>query len=215
LPIAECLSPAPPAKPPDRCVALFQSSQPPTGHNAGMTQLTTTGIGLLAGVCFVLAGAGITVAQTTPAVVTAQQPSVQKGAARMTHARGTFDVKLVPQTTADTPETAGLGRMSIDKQFHGDLDGTSKGEMLTGMSSVKGSAGYVAIERVTGTLQGRTGSFILEHTGLMNRGAPSLSIIVVPDSGTGQLTGIAGTLAITITDGQHFYDFEYTLADTP
>ena len=109
----------------------------------------------------------------------------------MNHASGTFEVKLVPQTD-DKNGDAALGRMTIDKQFHGDLEGTSKGQMLTGMTDVKGSAGYVAIEKVSGTLKGRTGTFILQHTGLMNRGVPQLTVTVVPDSGTGQLAGIAG-----------------------
>jgi hypothetical protein len=128
-----------------------------------------------------------------------------------TRAKGTFDVKLIPQATED----ATLGRMSIDKEFHGDLDGTSTGQMLTAGTSVTGSAGYVAIERVTGTLQGRSGSFVLQHSGTMTRGAPQLTITVVPDSGTGQLVGLTGKMAITIADGKHFYDFEYTIAKTP
>ena len=132
-----------------------------------------------------------------------------------THVTGAFTVKLTPQSS-DEAEGSALGRMAIDKQFHGDLDATSKGEMLSAMSAaVKGSAGYVAIERVTGTLQGRAGSFVLQHHATMTRGTPALSIIVVPDSGSGQLTGIAGTMSITITDGKHFYDFEYTLPPTP
>lgn len=129
----------------------------------------------------------------------------------MSHrASGTFDVKLAPLRLEDdsSPE---LGRMSIDKQFHGDLAGTSRGEMLSAMTGVKNSAGYVAIERVTGALQGKVGTFVLQHTGVMNRGAQQLLITVVPDSGTGQLAGIAGTMTITITEGKHFYDFEYTL----
>ena len=103
--------------------------------------------------------------------------------------------------------------MSLDKQFHGDLEASSVGEMLTAMSSsVQGSGAYVAVERITGTLQGRSGSFALYHTGVMNRGVPRLTITVVPDSGTGGLTGIAGKLNIRIEpDGKHFYDFEYEL----
>ena len=101
--------------------------------------------------------------------------------------------------------------MSIDKQFHGDLEGAGKGEMLSAGTVVKGSAGYVAIERVTGKLQGRSGSFVLQHTGTMTRGVPQLSVTVVPDSGTGELTGIAGKLNIIIADGKHSFDFEYTL----
>lgn len=105
--------------------------------------------------------------------------------------------------------------MSIDKQFHGDLEATSKGEMLTAGTSVKGSAGYVAIERVSGTLGSRGGTFVLQHTGTMTRGAPQLTITVVPDSGTGQLVGLVGKMGIKIENGKHFYDFEYTLATTP
>jgi hypothetical protein len=126
------------------------------------------------------------------------------------HARGQFDVKIVPQPSDDKSETP-LGRMTIEKQFHGDLEGTSKGEMLTGGTTVKGSGVYVAVERVEGTLQGRHGTFLLYHTGVMTRGAPELSISVVPDSGTGQLTGLSGKLNIQIDQGKHSYDFEYTL----
>jgi hypothetical protein len=132
-----------------------------------------------------------------------------------TLASGTFEVKLTPLATADKTEDAPLGRMSIDKQFHGDLEATSKGEMLTAGTAVKGSAGYVAIERVSGTLQGRSGTFVLQHSGTMTRGAPQLTVTVVPDSGTGQLVGLAGKLTIKIADGKHSYDFEYTLAETP
>jgi hypothetical protein len=131
-----------------------------------------------------------------------------------TRATGTFEVKLNPQPAYNTADGALLGRMSIDKQFHGDLDGTSKGEMLTAMSSVKNSAGYVAVERVTGTLNGKSGSFALQHSGTMNRGAPGLTINVVPDSGTGQLEGLTGTMSIDIADGKHSYLFEYTLGAT-
>jgi hypothetical protein len=127
-----------------------------------------------------------------------------------THAKGTFDVKVVP-VTEDKSEGAPLGRFSLDKQFHGDLEAVSKGEMLTGGSVATGSAGYVAMERVSGTLNGRKGTFILQHNGTMNRGKPSLTVTVVPDSGTEQLTGLTGTLTIIIADGKHSYDFEYTL----
>lgn len=128
------------------------------------------------------------------------------------HASGTFDVKLTPQAADDAD--AGLGRMSIDKQFHGDLEGSSKGFMLASSATiVKGSGGYVAMERVTGTLKGRTGSFVLQHSGTMTRGVPQLSVTVVPDSGAGQLEGIAGTLTIKIDAGKHSYEFEYTLPE--
>lgn len=130
-------------------------------------------------------------------------------------ARGTFEVKLAPQPTAHEHAGASLGRLSIDKEFRGDLVGTSKGEMLTAMTSIKESAGYVAIERVTGTLQGRSGSFVLQHSGTMTRGAPSLLITVVPDSGTDGLTGLAGTMTISIADGKHSYEFAYTIPPAP
>jgi hypothetical protein len=136
----------------------------------------------------------------------------QKGPA-MNHASGTFEVELVPQTD-DKNGDAALGRMIIDKQFHGALEGTSKGQMLTGMTDVKGSAGYVAIEKVSGTLKGRTGTFILQHTGTMNRGVPQLTITVVPDSGTGQLAGITGNFKVIIAEGKHSYEFEYMLPDS-
>ena len=126
-----------------------------------------------------------------------------------TSAFGTFQVKLIPQP-ADA-EAPGVGRMSIDKQFHGDLEASSKGQMLAAMSSVKGSAGYVAIEQLTGCLHGRSGAFVLQHSGTMTRGVPQLIVSVVPDSGTGELAGLAGTLTIVIADGKHSYDFEYVL----
>ena len=131
----------------------------------------------------------------------------------MKHATGSFEVKLVPQGAEDKTDGSTLARMSIDKQFRGDLEGSSKGEMLSAMTGVKGSAGYVAIERVTGALQGRSGSFVLQHNATMTRGEPQLNIIVVPDSGTGQLTGLTGKFTINIADGKHSYDFEYTIAD--
>lgn len=133
----------------------------------------------------------------------------------MTHASGTFEVKLNPEWTDEKAEGVPLGRMSIDKQFHGDLQAVSTGQMLTAMSSVKGSAGYVAIERVIGTLQDRHGTFALQHTGVMTRGTPELTINVIPDSGTGQLTGLAGAMDITVADGKHSYNFHYTLGEKP
>jgi hypothetical protein len=129
------------------------------------------------------------------------------------HATGSFEVKLAPQAD-DHLQNTSLGRMSINKQFHGDLEGTSTGEMLTGGDIAKGSAGYVAIEQVTGTLSGRSGSFILQHSGTMTRGTPQLTISVVPDSGTGQIAGLTGTMTIKIVDGKHFYDFAYALPES-
>lgn len=126
------------------------------------------------------------------------------------HASGTFEVKLNPQEDKVGDPT--VGRMSLDKQFRGDLEATSKGQMLTTLTEVEGSAGYVAIERVTGKLHGRSGTFALQHSGTMTRGVPQLSVTVVPDSGTGQLAGLIGKMTINIADGKHSYDFEYTLA---
>ncbi len=131
------------------------------------------------------------------------------------HITGTFDVKLTPQAPENNVGDPTIGRMAIDKRFHGDLDATSKGQMLAAGTDVKGSAGYVAIERVNGTLQGRTGTFALQHSGTMTRGAPTLAISVVPDSGTGHLAGLVGTMMINIVDGRHRYEFEYTLTAAP
>lgn len=128
------------------------------------------------------------------------------------HARGTFDVKLSPQPAAPGTEAAQLGRLSIDKCFQGDLEATSLGEMLSAGTEVPGSAGYVAIERVSGTLHGRQGSFVLMHYGLMERGTPNLRVSVVPDSGMGELAGIKGELAIRIEQGRHEYAFDYELS---
>ncbi len=125
--------------------------------------------------------------------------------------KGPFDVTLAPQELAFTHERPGLGRMSIDKQFHGDLEATSKGEMLSAMSAVKGSAGYVAVERVTGSLQGKKGSFVLQHSATMDRGAQTMSITVVPDSGTEELEGLQGSLVIEIVDRKHYYTFTYDI----
>lgn len=127
------------------------------------------------------------------------------------HASGTFEVKMTPLAPEENVGDPTVGRMSLDKVFHGDLEGTSRGQMLAVRSAVDGSAGYVAMERVTGTLGGRSGTFALQHSGTMNRGAPTLLISVVPDSGTGGLVGLAGTLDIIIADGKHSYAFEYTL----
>jgi len=131
------------------------------------------------------------------------------------HASGPFDVKVTP-LKPDNPvaEAAGLGRMSIDKQYHGDLEAIGKGEMLASPPDARGSGVYVALERVTGTLKGRSGSFILHHTGIMNRGTPELAIEVAPDSGAGQLAGITGKMKINIAaGGKHSYEFDYTLPE--
>ena len=129
------------------------------------------------------------------------------------HASGTFDVKMSPQTDDQVGDPT-VGRMALDKQFHGDIEGTSKGQMLAVSSEVPGSAGYVAMERVIGTLQGRKGTFALQHSATMTRGTPQLSITVVPDSGTDDLVGLAGNMTINIADGKHSYEFDYTLAQS-
>jgi len=125
-------------------------------------------------------------------------------------AAGTFDVKLTPQASGIAGD--GVGRFSIDKRFDGDLTGTSKGEMLSAGSPAKGSAGYVAMECVIGTLAGRQGMFVLQHTATMHQGTSQLSIHVVPQSGTGALAGLSGKFAIVIADGKHSYEFDYELA---
>jgi hypothetical protein len=129
-----------------------------------------------------------------------------------TRATGTFDVKITPIASDSPAEGSPLGRMSIDKQFHGDIEAISTGEMLTAGTAIKNSAGYVAIERVIGAVHGKTGTFALQHNATMTRGEGKLNIIVVPDSGTGELTGLSGMLGIEITGGKHFYTFDYTIA---
>lgn len=132
-----------------------------------------------------------------------------------TRANGTFDVKIAPLTPYNTNEGALAGRMSIDKQFKGDLEGTSKGEMLTAGTTTKGSAGYVAIERVTGKLNGKHGSFSFQHSGTLNRGTPNLMLTVVPDSGTEELVGLTGKMNIIIAEGKHSYEFDYEIDTKP
>jgi hypothetical protein len=127
------------------------------------------------------------------------------------HIRGEFDVKMSPMPPDDKDNPGPLGRMSIDKQFRGDLTGTSKGQMVAFRSAVDGSAGYVAMEQVTAALQGRTGTFVLQHSSTMMRGTPRQSITVVPDSGTGDLVGLTGTMTIDIVDKKHFYNFDYEI----
>lgn len=129
-------------------------------------------------------------------------------------ANGTFEVKMSPQAPEENVGDPTLGRMALDKQFHGDIEGTSKGQMLAVSTAVQGSAGYVAMERITGTLNGHKGTFALQHFGTMTRGTPQLSVTVVPDSGTDELVGLSGKMTINIVDGKHSYEFEYTLAES-
>lgn len=126
------------------------------------------------------------------------------------HIKGEFDVKLSPQPP-ESGSSPAIGRMLIDKRFHGPLDATSVGQMLAHSTATAGSAGYVALEQVSGSLEGRTGSFVLQHSGRMERGAPTLTVHVVPDSGTGELKGLAGTMTIVIDGGKHYYEFAYSL----
>jgi hypothetical protein len=139
-----------------------------------------------------------------------------KKAVMSLRATGPLEVKIDPQPADEKGGGPAIGRMLLDKQFHGDLEATSKGTMLAAGTGAKNSSGgYVALEIVTGTLKGRTGTFVLQHSATMTRGVPQLSITVVPDSATGQLTGLAGKMNIVIADGKHTYDFEYTLPETP
>lgn len=126
-------------------------------------------------------------------------------------AQGTFEVKLSSQSE-DKAEGGTLGRFLLEKTYSGDLEAMSNGEMLSALSDVKGSAGYVALERVTGALQGKQGAFVLQHTGSMNRGAMELTVKIVPDSGAGELTGISGTMTIIIAGGLHSYELEYSIS---
>ena len=126
-------------------------------------------------------------------------------------ASGTFEVKLTPQPLTDAGADPLLSRLSIEKQFYGELVATGRGEMLAARTTVTGSAGYVVIEQVTGALLGRQGTFVLQHSGTMTRDVQQLTVSVVPDSATGELAGLSGTMTIRIADGKHFYEFTYML----
>jgi hypothetical protein len=152
------------------------------------------------------------------ATATTQGPATQtpkKGTLMTAQANGTFDVKVAPLPADEKVPGLTVGRMSIDKQWKGDFVGTSKGEMMTtGSEAVKGSGGYVAIEQMTGSLKGRAGTFTLIHQATMRQNADfNMSIKVVPDSGTGALTGLSGTLTIIIEGKNHSYQFDYTLPE--
>ena len=167
--------------------------------------------GRLMVVCFV-AGMGFIM----DADVAVRAKGNQKRAAMTSHASGTFEVKVKPIPADEKVDGLTVGRMAVAKQFVGDLEGTSQGEMMTAEASVEGSRGYVAIERVEGTLRGRKGTFVVLHQGTMMRGGDfKLIIVVVPDSGTGHLVGLTGTMAIVIKDGKHLYEFDYTLPEAP
>lgn len=175
-----------------------------------MEKRSRAGATVAVSICLLVSFGAFAYAQTQSGV----SNTVKKETNRMTHASGEFEVKMTPQPADDKSATAAIGRFSLDKQFHGNLEATSKGEMLAFSTAVQGSAGYVAMEQVTGTLNGRSGTFALQHSGTMTRGTPQLSVTVVPDSGTGQLTGLAGQMTIKIDGGKHSYDFEYTLPDS-
>jgi Protein of unknown function (DUF3224) len=146
------------------------------------------------------------------AVASAQSPAPTFQRVPVTQiAKGEFVVKMQPLAMEGQSEGSKLGRMSIDKTISGGLVATTAGQMLSAMTDVKGSAGYVAIERVDGALHGKKGTFVLQHTGTMNRGAPGLSVTVVPDSGTGDLAGLSGDFKIIIANGKHSYEFTYSL----
>jgi hypothetical protein len=182
---------------------------------ASLARLVLLAVIALAAACiFSGVGKGATAGRGFVARAQAQvqvRSAAQKETPVALRATGTFDVKVEAQGEADKGEGSTLGRYSLDKQYHGDLDGTAKGTMLTAGTEVKGSEGYVAMERVTGTLQGRSGSFALQHSGTMAHGEQQQSITVVPDSGTGRLVGIAGKLTVIIAGGKHSYEFEYSL----
>ncbi len=156
--------------------------------------------------------ASILGAQTLPAPTIQSKKEVRVSAT----AKGSFDVTLVPLTEGSRKGVWSPGRMSIDKRFQGDLEGSSQGEMLTAMTEVQGSAGYTAIETVSGQLQGRTGTFILQHFALMARGVPGdWTVQIVPDSGTDGLKGITGRMKITVSGKEHSYTLEYLLPAAP
>lgn len=129
------------------------------------------------------------------------------------HATGSFSISMKPATAPQRAGRTSLGRVLLEKVYAGDLVATAKGEMLNAVTDTQGAAGYVAMEAITGVLQGRQGSFVAQHAGTMAEGRQALSIVIVPHSGTGQLTGISGTLAIRIENGQHFYDIDYSLPE--
>lgn len=146
----------------------------------------------------------------TAAFAAAQSPATE-GVPVSKHVSGPFDVKGTPLEPYNKDDKT-IGRFSLDKQYHGALEATSKGEMLAfGTGAPGSSGGYVAIEKVTGKLEGRSGSFVLQHSATMTKGKPDMSIFVVPDSGTGELTGISGTMQIVNDAGKHSYVFDYRL----
>ena len=162
-------------------------------------------LGLALGASLTIGQAGVVATETR-----------QKGAAMTVQARGTFEAKVEQLPNDEKVKGLVVGRLAVTKQFKGDLEGASLVEMMSADTSVQGSAGYVAIEKVTGTLKGRAGTFLLLHQGTMKQGADfKLSVVVVPDSGSGQLTGLSGAMTIIIAGGTHSYELDYTLPAVP
>lgn len=176
-----------------------------------MKKISIIGVSSVIFVCLLISFSSTTVAQTNSTAKTTKQ---EKNPI-MKHASGTFEVNLTPRQPDEEIENPAVNRMSIVKHFQGDLEAESVGQMLSFRTEVEGSAGYVAMERVTGMLNDRNGSFVLQHNGIMDHGESQLSVTVVPDSGTGELVGLEGTMTIKIENGKHFYEFEYTLAENP
>ncbi len=168
-----------------------------------MRKRSLLGAGTVSAVCLLL----ISAAQTK----NISANTAQKENPMATHASGTFEVKVAPQTANEFETSVGLARYALDKELHGELEGTSKGEMLATNTEVKGSAAYVALEKVTATLNGRAGTFILQHSASMTSSSQQMLITVVPDSGTDQLIGLTGKFIIKIVDKRHFYEFDYAL----
>jgi hypothetical protein len=159
-------------------------------------------------ICFVLLAAAGADASNGSAHV---QTTAPEAATQTLRATGTFDVVVKPLPFDDKAQDGTTGRLLVDKTIRGDLEGTSRGQMLAVGPNAEGSGAYVAIERVSGTLKGRTGTFVLQHSGWMTKAGMEMTITVVPDSGTGQLTGIRGRMIIKIEGSKHFYELEYTL----
>jgi hypothetical protein len=194
----------------DRAVAqpLSKSAQRSLGSRGFRRSIP----GIVAVSCLLLAlGTGAFTQIVSQIPIPKKEVSVMTG-----HASGSFEVKMTPKSWDNKEmEGANFGRMSGDKQLHGGLEGTGKGEMLSFLSDVKGSGAYVAIERISGTLDGRIGTFVLQHSGTMSGSSQQMNITVVPDSGTGQLAGVAGKFTIKFDEkGNHFYEFDYTLPET-
>ncbi len=164
---------------------------------------------------FLMLSLSLVFATSLRARIESPKQATQKEKAVTTPKRGTFEVKLTPVSGEGDSKESNIGRMTIHKEFHGILEGESVGQMLASYGSTKGSAGYVAMEKITGTLEGRAGTFVLQHLGTMDRGTQSQTIVVVPDSGTGDLKGLSGSMMIIIEEGQHFYEFSYSLQKEP